>query len=161
MLADDFDIRKRIDDTPAKICGGNVFDIGGRDHVLVRGAGVDSILHTVRIEVIAQPGASGIIVELERPLGRIFSDLCGVGREGEVVLLMDRFSGVDLLGVFWSPRGVVVGFDGVRVVLDSFVGVDGPDPERVGVPGAEPLADRLTDVVLDVKDRSRKPCSFL
>lgn len=102
-----------------------------------------------------------MIVELERPLGRIFSDLCGVGREGESVLLIARFSGVDLLGLFWSPRGVAVGFDGVRVVLDSFVGVDGADPERVGVPGAEPLVDRLIEFVLDVKDRSRKPYSFL
>ena len=102
-----------------------------------------------------------MIVELERPLGRIFSDICGVGREGEAVLLMARFSGVDLLGVFSSPRGVAVGLDGVRVVLDSFVGVDGPDPECVGVPGAEPLAERLIDVVLEVKDRSRKPYSFL
>lgn len=63
-------MKYRIDETPAKICGGRVREIGGRDHVLVRGAGVESVLHTVRIESMTHAGASGMIVELERPLGR-------------------------------------------------------------------------------------------
>ena len=63
-------MKYRMDDTPAKIWGGKVLDIGGRDHVLVRGAGVDKVLHTLRIDVITQAGASGIIVEPGRPLER-------------------------------------------------------------------------------------------
>ena len=131
--------------------------------MLVLGAGVESVLHTVRTESITHPGASGIIVEPGRPLGRIRSKRCGVGRDGDPVPENSRFNGVDLLGVCWSPRGVGTGFDGVRVVvvLGSFVGVDGTVPEREGVPGAEPLADRLTGVVLDARDRSRKVNSFL
>lgn len=148
---------------PAKICGGKVFEIGGRDHMLVLGAGVESVLHTVRTESITHPGASGIIVEPGRPLGRIRSKRSGVGRDGDAVPENSRFNGVDLPGVCCSPRGVGTGFDGVLVVvvLDSFVGVDGTDPEREGVPGADPLADRLTDAVLDARDLSRKVYSFL
>lgn len=139
-------------------------EIGGRDQVLVLGAGVESVLHTVRIEVITHPGASGIIVDPGRPLGlTFFSDLCGV-RAGESTPLSALFNGVGLLGVFWSPRGVpgATVFDGVRdsAVL-SFVGVDGFDPARVGVPGADPLAKRLTAAELEPRDRSRKLYSFL
>lgn len=92
-------MKQRIEDTPAKICGGNVFEIGGRDQVLVRGAGVESTLHTVLTEAITHDGASGIIVEPGRPLGRILFNLCGVF-DGEAVPLIALFNGVDLLGVF-------------------------------------------------------------
>lgn len=151
---------------PANICGGNVLEIGGRDQVLVLGAGVESVLHTVRMEAMAHPGASGTIVELGSPLGLIFfSTLCGVRvREGESTVLTALFNGVGLLGVFWSPRGVpgTADFEGVRAsVVLSFVGVDGFDSPRVGVPGAEPLAERLTAAVLELRDRSRKLYSFL
>lgn len=150
-----------MEDTPAKIWGGKVLDIGGRDQVLVLGAGVDKVLHAIRIESKTHAGASGIIVEPGRPLGRIRSKR-GVGRDGNAVPSISRFNGVDLLGVCGSPRGVGRGFDGVlAVVLEPFVGVDGTDPEREGVPGAEPLADRLTSAVLDARDRSRKVYSFL
>lgn len=81
-------------------------------------------MHTVLIEAITHDGASGIIVEPGRPLGRILFDLWGV-LDDESVPPNARFNGVDLLGVFWSPRGVAAVFDGVRIVLDSFVGVDG------------------------------------
>lgn len=93
-------MKYRTDDTPANICGGSVLEIGGRDHVFVRGAGVDSVLHTSRIEVIAHAGASGMIVELERPLERILA-FCGVLEvAGFGVLLSVLFNGVGLLGVF-------------------------------------------------------------
>ena len=59
-------------DTPAKICGGRVLEIGGRDQVLMRGAGVESVLQTVRIEVMTQAGASGMMVEAEMPFWRSF-----------------------------------------------------------------------------------------
>lgn len=155
-----------MEDAPVNICGGNVLEIGGRDQVLVLGAGVDSVLHTVRMEAITHPGASGTIVEPGRPLGlTIFSVLCGVRvREGESTLLIALFNGVGLLGVFLSPCGVpgTADFDGVRAsVVLSFVGVDGFGPARIGVPGAEVLAERLTDVVLEPRDRSRKLYSFL
>lgn len=134
--------------------------------MLVLGAGVESVLHTIRIEVITHPGASGTIVEPGRPLSLIFfSAFCGVCiREGELTLVIALFNGVGLLGVFWSPRGVpgTTDFDGVRAsVVLSFVGVDGFDPARIGAPGAEPLAERLTAAVLEPKDRSRKLYSFL
>jgi hypothetical protein len=50
--------------------GGKVREIGGLDQVFVRGAGVERILHTVRIAVITQSGASGTMVELVTCLGR-------------------------------------------------------------------------------------------
>lgn len=37
--------------------------------MFVRGAGVESVLHTVRMAVIAHAGASGIIVDLVISLG--------------------------------------------------------------------------------------------
>ena len=150
-----------MEDAPAKICGGNVLDIGGRDQVLVLGAGVDNVLHAVRIASITHAGASGIFIEPKRPLGRIRSKR-GVGRDGNAVPSISRFNGVDLLGVCGSPRGVGRGFEGdLAGVLEPLVGVDGTDPEHEGVPGAEPLAARFTSAVLEAKDRSRKPYSFL
>ena len=147
-----------MDETPAKTCGGSVRDIGGLDQVLVRGAGVESVLQMLRMEFITQAGASGIIEAPEIPLGRKLVNVRGVreaeGLSGRVV---DRFKGVDLLGVFWRPRGVAVAaLDGVRVGRDSFVGVDGVEPAREGVPGAEPLAGRFVPAVLGVRERSRK-----
>lgn len=59
-----------MDDTPEKMWGGRVLEIGGRDQVFVRGAGVESILHTVRMAVITQAGASGMTVEPVTSLGR-------------------------------------------------------------------------------------------
>lgn len=118
------------------------------------------------MEAITHPGASGTIVEPGRPLGLIFfSTLCGVRVcEDESTLPTALFNGVGLLGVFWSPRGVpgTADIEGVRAsVVLSFVGVDGFDPARVGVPGAEPLAECLTAAVLEPRDRSRKLYSFL
>lgn len=52
-----------MDETPEKMCGGRVLEIGGRDQVFVRGAGVERILHTVRMAVITQSGASGMTVD--------------------------------------------------------------------------------------------------
>ena len=126
--------------------------------MLVRGAGVERVLQTVRMEFITQAGASGTMEALEMPLERKLANERGVreadGLSGRVV---DFFKGVDLLGVFWRPRGVATAaLDGVRVGLDSFVGVDGVEPVREGVPGAEPLADRFVPAVLEVKERSRK-----
>lgn len=129
--------------------------------MLVLGAGVDNVLHAVRIESMTHAGASVIFVEPERPLGRIRSKR-GVGRDGNAVPSISRFKGVDLLGVCGSPRGVGMGFVGdLAVVLEFLVGVDGTDPEREGVPGAEPLAERFTSAELDARDRSRNPYSFL
>lgn len=152
-----------MEDTPAKICGGRVREIGGRDHVLMRGAGVESVLQTVRMEVITQLGASGMIVEPERPFARNLGIFWGRG-DGEGLSLSvcerARLRGVDFVGVFcwWccccccSPRGVAVAavFDGVLCV--PFLGVDGADPARDGVPGAEALA---REIPVD-RDRSRK-----
>lgn len=150
-----------MEDTPAKICGGRVREIGGRDHVLMRGAGVESVLQTVRMEVITQLGASGMMVEPERPFARNLGIFWGRG-DGEGLSLSvcerARLRGVDFVGVFcwccWCciPRGVAVAavFDGVLCV--PFLGVDGADPARDGVPGAEALA---REIPVD-RDRSRK-----
>lgn len=91
-----------MDDTPAKRCGGRVLEIGGRDQVLVRGAGVESVLQTVLMAVIAQSGASGILVEPEMPRWRqtvVFrADFDGEPRFFATLTLL--FNGVDLQGVF-------------------------------------------------------------
>lgn len=76
--------------------------------MLERGAGVDNVLHTVRIAAMAHAGASGMIVELERPFGRLDvgfrADLEGDPSSLETLRL--RFKGVDFEGVCWRPRGV-------------------------------------------------------
>lgn len=129
--------------------------------MLVLGAGVDNVLHAVRIESMTHAGASGIFIEPERPLGRTRSKR-GVGRDGNAVPSISRFKGVDLLGVCGNPRGVGIGFVGdLAVVLAFLVGVDGTDPEREGVPDAEPLAERFTSAELDARDLSRNEYSFL
>lgn len=143
-----------MDDTPANICGGKVLEIGGRDQEFVRGAGVESVLHTVRMAVITQAGASGMMVEPEMPLGRAGVDF----REGVSSLLAALtllFRGVDLEGVFWSPRGVGAGFEGVFPVPDALVGVVWAEAARYGVPETEPLAERLIPAELAERDRSR------
>jgi uncharacterized protein YjbI with pentapeptide repeats len=48
------------------MCGGRVLETGGRDSKLIRGAGVDSVLHTVRTEGITQSAASLMIYEVCR-----------------------------------------------------------------------------------------------
>lgn len=160
----DLVMKYRMDDTPAKIWGGSILEIGGRDHALVRGAGVERALHTVRMFVITHPEASGIIVEDERPFGRIIPVFCAdcgyaVCLGAPLAVL---FRGVDLLGVFWSPRGVVAfPLEGVR--SNSFLGVDGLDVAREGVPGTEPgpPTERFISAMLLVSDRSRNAKSFL
>lgn len=149
---------KRIVETPAKIWGGKVLDIGGRDQVFVRGAGVERVLHTVRIAAMAHAGASGIIVEEDTSLGRLGAvfraDLEGDSRLLATLTLL--FKGVDLEGVFWRPRGVgATALVGEWPAGDALVGVDWTDLERVGVPGAEPLAERLTPAELAERDLSR------
>lgn len=91
--------------------------------MVVRGAGVESVLHTVRIAVIAHAGASGMTVEAERPLGRAMgfrTDLVGVPSLATLTLL---FKGVDLEGVFCKPRGVGAAFEGVRPPTVALAGV--------------------------------------
>lgn len=46
--------------------------------MLIRGAGVDSVLHTIRIDAITQAGASGIFVEVKWLLLGILFGRCGV-----------------------------------------------------------------------------------
>ena len=146
-----------MDETPANICGGKVREIGGRDQVFVRGAGVESVLHTVRIAVITQAGASVMIVELDSPLGRpgvhFRADLEGEARWFATLTLL--FKGVDLDGVFCRPRGVGAAFEGVFPIPENLVGVVGAEPVRDGVPETEPLAERLTPAELEVRDRSK------
>lgn len=70
--------------------------------MVVRGAGVASVLQIVRIAVIAHAGASGIIVEVVIPLGcaenDFFADFDGVPSLLATLTLL--FRGVDLEGVF-------------------------------------------------------------
>lgn len=144
-----------MDETPANIWGGKVLEIGGRDQVFVRGAGVESVLHTVRIAVITQAGASGIIVDVDNPLGRpgvdIRADLEGDARWLAALTLL--FKGVDLDGVFCRPRNVGAAFEGVSSNPDALVGVVCAEPARDGVP--ETLAERLIPVALGARDWSK------
>jgi hypothetical protein len=147
-----------MEETPEKICGGKVLEIGGRDHEFVRGAGVDRILHTVRMAVITQAGASGMLVDLIRSMGRdvedFFANFEGLARLFAVLILL--FSGVDFEGECWSPRGVgATIFVGLFLAGVPFVGVVCVEPARDGVPGAEPLTERLRPAELAVRDRSR------
>lgn len=149
---------KRTDETPEKICGGRVLEIGGLDQVFVRGAGVERILHTVRMAVITQAGASGTIVDSWVSLIRVtvafLADFVGLSRRLAVLIL--RFNGVGFDGVFCSPRGVsAIALEGVFLTIAPFVGVVGAEPARDGVPGTEALADRLILAELAASDRSR------
>lgn len=63
------------------------------------------------------------------------------------------FKGVDLEGVFWSPRGVGAALEGLFLTADALLGV--VFAERGGVPETEPLAERLTPAELAERDRSR------
>lgn len=133
-------------------------EIGGRDHEVVRGAGVDNILHTVRIAVMAHAGASAMVFDFER-LADWASDLTALLR-GPVdaaaadlgVPLTVRFNGLDLDGVLSRPRGAAVAatpFEGVRK------GVPAP---FVGVDGFEFVREEAPELFLDVfgaRDRSR------
>jgi hypothetical protein len=151
------DVRKRMDETPAKMCGGRVLEIGGRDQVVVRGAGVASVLHTFRMAVIAQAGASGIIVEAVMPRGWAANDL-RADLDGEPSLLATLtllFSGVDLEGVFWRPRGVGATFVGDCARVDALVGVILEAPDRDGEPATDPLAERFIPVEMAERDLSR------
>jgi len=166
-VPEEFETKCRIDDTPAKMCGGRVLEIGGRDHVLIRGAGVASVLHTVRMAGITHAGASLIDVDdaLEIPRGPVNkSALTTADREGVVgapsrVLL----AGVDFVGVSWSVRGVFEGVCCADADANPFVGdvVVTEEEARVGVPGREPVAERLVGRVLCVRIRSRNAYSFL
>lgn len=123
--------------------------------MVVRGAGVESVLHTVRMAVMAQAGASGILVEGARPFGRLRdfrTDFEGVPSLATLTLL---FKGVDFEGVFCSARGVGAAFEGVLPPTNALVGVVCAEAVRAGVPATEPLADRLMPVELDERDRSR------
>jgi len=125
--------------------------------VFVRGAGVERILHTVRMAVITQAGASGMMVDPVTSLGRadvtVLADFEGLSRLFAVLML--RFKGVDFEGVFCSPRGVgAAALEGV--FLAALVGVVFAElMMRVGDPDTDPLADRLMPAELVVKDRSR------
>lgn len=120
----------------------------------MRGAGVERVLQTVRIALITHAGASGIIVELVRPWDR-----CGAALRADLdgdpsllATLTVRFNGVDLEGVFWRPRGVGATLEGVFPVL---VGVVCVEPLLDGVPGIEPLAERLIPAELAERELSR------
>ena len=93
--------------------------------MLVRGAGVERVLHTVRIAVMTHAGASGMIVEPARPRDRSWKDF-RADFDGEPRLfatLTLRFKGVDLEGVFWRPRVVWAALEGVFPETAAFVGV--------------------------------------
>lgn len=75
-------------------------------------------MHTVRIEFITQPGASGIDELLGRPLGRSFGDF-RLDSEVGVSVLRALFNGVALrdgVGLGWCGVGVALAegcFEGV------------------------------------------------
>ena len=107
---------------------------------------------------MAHAGASGIMVEDERPFGRLadlrtdfVTDFVGVSSLATLTLL---FSGVDFEGVFCSARGVGAAFEGVRPTV-ALTGVFCEDAARGGVPATEPLADLLIPAELDASERSR------
>lgn len=113
------------------ICGGRVLETGGRDNKLIRGAGVDSVLHTVRTEGITHSGASLMICEdckgssLNRarfidvvlegvPSARSFNTLLLRGVDFDGVLFWSGLADADLDGVAAvSFLGVVADRDGV------------------------------------------------
>lgn len=103
------------------------------------------------MDAITQAGASGIFVEVKWLLLWILFGRCGVRDSSLFVYVL--FRGVGLLGVFSKPRGVAETFEGVRTALDCFVGVDGADPERDGVPGADIFSVRFGLDMLNVRSR--------
>jgi hypothetical protein len=111
------------------------------------------------MDTITHAGASGILLEVKWLSLWIFLDLCGVRESSKSVNVL--FNGVDLLGVFSSPRGVAETFDGVCATPDCLVGVVGAEPERDGVPGAEEFTVRFGVNILGAMDRSRRVYSFL
>lgn len=123
-------------------------EIGGLDHKVIRGAGVDSILHTVLIEGITNCGAS-----------LIFSSNCNgslVKRARFTEVIRDGVLFVSLSRALF-PRGVLLDgvlscFDGVREVVASFPPAFlGVEEVLFGVGGA----DLFFEVVFPI-DFSRK-----
>lgn len=113
-------------------------------------------MQIVRIAVIAHAGASGIIVDFVIPLGSAAKDFLA-DFDGELSLLATLtllFSGVDLEGVFWRPRGVGAALLGDRVRAEALVGVVCPDAARDGEPATDPLAERFIPVELAERDLS-------
>jgi hypothetical protein len=91
-------------------------------------------------------------------VGRVFEAFLAVleGLSSTLAVLMLRFKGVDLEGVFCSPRGVgATALEGVFLVAAPFVGVVCAEPAREGVPGTDTLAERLILAELAARDRSR------
>jgi hypothetical protein len=108
--------------------------------------------------VITQAGASGMLVDPVRSMGRavevFLANFEGLPKLFAVLILL--FNGVDFEGECCSPRGVgATIFVGLVMAAAPFVGVVWVEPARDGVPGAEPLAERLGPVELVVRDRSR------
>lgn len=108
--------------------------------------------------VITQPGASGMMVDpwMSCVRGAVAFLAVFDGLSSRFAVLILRFKGVDLEGVFCSPR--VVGptaLEGVFLAAVPFVGVVCAEPAREGVPGTDPFTERLILVELDVRDRSR------
>lgn len=113
----------------------------------------------MRMAVMAHAGASGIMVEDERPLGRLVdlrtdfvADFVGVSSLATLTLL---FNGVDFEGVFCSALGVGAAFEGVRPPTVALAGVFCAEAARGGVPATEPLAGRFRPAELDARERSR------
>ena len=93
------EMKCRIDEIPAKMCGASVLEITGRENEFVSGAGVESVLQTVRMFVITHAGASVIA---EAVLGRVFIPAFRDDRGVAVCLaepLAVLFTGVCLLEV--------------------------------------------------------------
>lgn len=97
-----------------------------------------------------------MIVELDSPFDCLGAAL-RADFDGEPSLfatLTLRFNGVDLDGVFWRPRGVGAALEGV-LVFPVLVGVVCVEPALEGVPGTEPLAERLIPAELAERELSR------
>jgi hypothetical protein len=109
------------------------------------------------MEAITHEGASGILVEVKWLSLRTLCGCCVVRVLSSFVYPL--FKGVGLLGVFSNTRGVGAVFEGLRTGLGCFVGVEGADPERDGVPGVEVLSVGLG--LAKFRDRSRNEYSFL
>lgn len=126
--------------------------------MFVRGAGVERILHTVRMAVITQAGASGMMVDpwISFVRGTVAFLAVFEGLSSLFAVLILRFKGVDFEGVFCSPRGVgATALEAVFLAAVPFVGVVCVELARDGVPGTDPLAEGFRPVELDVRDRSR------
>lgn len=129
--------------------------MGGRDHELVRGAGVDKILHTVRTDGITQDAASVICVSLLRLLlttGLFEVDDFLVSEGCSFCTFWDGVASFAV--VLDTDRGVELAvLDGVRLmVFEGVVVVDSAVCRFVGVPEGPRI-----DTVLLVRDLSRYP----